>query len=144
MTRAPLKSRKAAGAPRQTLGRNQRLLRTAEFQAAYAAKGRAADGRLVVYARANDRPETRLGLSVGARVGGAVVRNRIKRLLREAFRQTRAEFPGGYDIVIVPVAREYTFEEIQGRLRSLVPAALKRFVEVSSRTSRPAERPGAP
>ena len=136
----------SAGArrPRQTLGRNQRLLRTAEFQAVYAAKGRAADGRLVVYARASGLAETRLGLSVGARVGGSVVRNRVKRLLRETFRLARATFPGGYNVVIVPLASDYTFQEIDRRLRSLVPAAIRRFDEIAGRGGQAAERPGDP
>ena len=137
----PADARRGRG---QTLGRNQRLLRTAEFQAVYAAKGRAADGRLVVYARASGLEETRLGLSVGLRVGGSVVRNRVKRLLREAFRLNRAAFPAGYDIVIVPLASDYTFQEIDRRLKSLVPAAIRRFGEVAGRGGPAAERPGDP
>jgi ribonuclease P protein component len=128
---------------RPTLGREERLRKTSQFAAVYAARGRTADGRLVVYARANGLPQMRLGLSVGARVGGAVARNRIKRLLREAFRQARAVFPGGYDIVIVPVVREFTLEDVDRRLRALVPAAIRRFGEVG-RGGGPAERPGGP
>jgi ribonuclease P protein component len=121
------------------------VLKTAEFKAAYAAKGRAADGRLVVYARANGLAEIRVGLSVGSRVGGSVVRNRVKRLLREALRQARADFPTGYDIIIVPLAADFTFQELDRRLRLLVPSAVRRFVEVAARSKTPAvERPGAP
>jgi len=52
-----------------------------------------------------ERPEHRLGLSIGKRVGNAVVRGRFKRMMREAFRHQRLELPrpnegGAYDIVV--------------------------------------------
>jgi ribonuclease P protein component len=58
----------------------------------------------VVYVKPGELPHWRLGLSVGRRVGGAVERNRIKRLLREAFRLSQPELPlaagKGFDMVI--------------------------------------------
>jgi ribonuclease P protein component len=50
----------------------------------------------------NDLPYPRLGLAVGRPVGSAVVRNRWKRLIREAFRLTRSQLPTGVDLVISP------------------------------------------
>lgn len=47
----------------------------------------------------------RMAFAVGRRHGGAVQRNRIRRLCREAFRQVRAELPGGWDFVLVPHSR---------------------------------------
>ena len=111
---------------RATLGRSERLRRGADFRAVYATRARAADGRLVVYARANGRDVTRLGLSVGRRCGGSVERNRTKRLLREAFRQARHTFPLGFDVVLVPLGRDWTFDEVDRRLRALVPEAIRR------------------
>ena len=111
---------------RPTLRRRQRLLKTTEFRTVYAGRARAGDGCLVAYARPNGLDAIRLGLSVGKRCGGAVQRNRIKRLLREAFRQTRAAFPGGYDIVLVPVAKAYTFAEVDASIRALVAEAIRR------------------
>ncbi len=60
-------------------------------------------GPLRVHLRANQtRPATaRLGLSIGRRVGGAVVRSRLKRLLREAFRLEQHALPPGFDLVVV-------------------------------------------
>ena len=82
-----------------------RLSRDADYRAVYDARIRKAGGPLLVFIRPGDRPEHRLGLAVGRRVGGAVVRNRIKRLLREAFRHERAGLPGpgagrAYDIIV--------------------------------------------
>ena len=59
---------------------------------------------LVVYGLENGLPHARLGLSVSRKVGNAVVRNRWKRLLREAFRLQLAELPSGLDLVIGPRA----------------------------------------
>ncbi|MBL7139867.1 MAG: ribonuclease P protein component [Planctomycetes bacterium] len=111
---------------RATFGRSERLRRGAEFRAVYADRARASDGRIVAYARANGLGVMRLGLSVGRRCGGSVQRNRTKRLLREVFRQVRREFPAGYDIVLVPLGRDYTFDEVDRRLRALVPDAIRR------------------
>jgi len=111
---------------RATLKRRQRILKTSEFRAVYAARARAGDGRLVAYARPNGLGLTRLGVSVGRRCGGSVRRNRIKRLLREAFRRQRAAMPRGYDVVLVPLATAYTFQEVSRSVPALVAEAMRR------------------
>jgi ribonuclease P protein component len=72
-----------------------------EFDAVYAAKTREARGPVTVYAKPNGLAHPRLGLSVSRKVGNAVRRNRIRRLLREAMRLMQHDFPAGYDLVIV-------------------------------------------
>jgi len=72
-----------------------------DFQAVFANKLRKNTGPLAVLARPNDRPHHRLGLTVSRRVGNAVKRHRIKRLLREAFRINQQAWPGRYDLVII-------------------------------------------
>jgi ribonuclease P protein component len=72
-----------------------------QFAAVYDARTRDTRGPIVVHALPNTLPHCRLGLSVSRRVGTAPRRNRIKRLLREAFRVMQHDQPGGYDLVIV-------------------------------------------
>lgn len=84
---------------------SQRRLRTgAEFHAVFQARVSVADGLFVLYGLDNDDGLSRLGLSVSRKVGGAVVRNRWKRVLREAFRLNVEQLPVGLDFVIVPRA----------------------------------------
>ena len=80
--------------------RKLRLQHALEFQAAYAGKVRESRGPLTVFAIPNVLGHPRLGLSVGRKVGTAPKRNRIKRLLREAFRLMQHDLPHGYDLVI--------------------------------------------
>ena len=84
-----------------TFPRAHRLSGSIQFDACYDANCRCSRGPLTVVARANGLPHSRLGLSVSRRVGNAVARNRIKRLLRESYRLSRHVLPIGYDWVIV-------------------------------------------
>jgi ribonuclease P protein component len=81
-----------------------RLRTSAEFKRVYDRRCSASDALLLVYVRENGLPHPRLGLSVSRKVGGAVVRNRWKRLLREAFRLSRTQLPSGLDVVAIPRA----------------------------------------
>jgi ribonuclease P protein component len=83
--------------------RRRRLSRSGEFDRVYR-EGRAHASRyLVVYAfpRPGDQGTPRLGVSVGKKLGGAVERNRVKRLLRDAFWACSEEVSPGHDFVIV-------------------------------------------
>ncbi|MGB8854194.1 MAG: ribonuclease P protein component [Pirellulales bacterium] len=83
--------------------RTARLTRPADFTRVYGRRQSAASGQLVVYAVPSGLPDgrVRLGLSVSRRIGTAVVRNRWKRRLREAFRAARGELPQGIDVIVV-------------------------------------------
>lgn len=79
-----------------------RVRKQADFDRIYQARVFATDDVLVVNADVNGLDRSRLGLSVSRKVGNAVVRNRWKRLIREAFRLSRASLPIGYDFVVRP------------------------------------------
>ena len=75
------------------------------FRRAYSRGKTAADGRLALYVRRNGGRGSRLGLTVSTKVGCAVVRNRVRRRLREIYRLNAHRFKPGYDIVVVARSR---------------------------------------
>jgi ribonuclease P protein component len=97
--------------------KRRRLSRSAEFERVYR-QGRSKGNRyLVLYAfpRAEDGDEgPRLGLSVGRRVGGAVDRTRVKRVLREAFWEEARRLPAGSDYVVVARPESLPLTEREG------------------------------
>lgn len=104
-----------------------RLSRSAEFERVYRQGSSAANRYLVLYRFPNTAAEQpRLGLSVSRKVGGAVERNRAKRLLREAFERAGLDVGGGQDLVVVarPPVRELAEREglagVEGALAELL------------------------
>jgi len=100
---------------RFTFPARMRLSGERAFAEVFAEQVRRGVGPLVFYARPNALGHHRLGLTVPRRVGTAVRRNRIKRLLREAFRLQQHDLPGSYDLVVV--------------VRPHQPALLQEYVE---------------
>ncbi len=88
-------------AKRYRFTHGNRLHGSRAFARVYGARARKVVGPLVIHSKPNELGHPRLGLSVGKKVGIAVKRNRIKRLLREAFRLSQHDWPSGYDIVVV-------------------------------------------
>ena len=73
------------------------------------AKGKSAVGpAMVLYCRKNGGKENRLGFTVGTKLGCAVVRNRVRRRLREIYRLNEEKLRPGYDIVVVARVRAST------------------------------------
>ncbi|HWX46030.1 MAG TPA: ribonuclease P protein component [Solirubrobacteraceae bacterium] len=82
--------------------RRGRLTRSAEFERVYRHGSSSANRYLVLYSFPNPAVERpRLGLSVSRKVGGAVERNLVKRLLREAFGRAEETLSAGQDVVVV-------------------------------------------
>ncbi|MEM6260420.1 MAG: ribonuclease P protein component [Planctomycetota bacterium] len=86
--------------------RAHRLGGDKQFQAVFNNKLRKSSGPLAVLALPNEQPHHRLGMTVSRRVGNAVKRHKIKRLLREAFRLNQASWPGRYDLVVIVYPHE--------------------------------------
>jgi ribonuclease P protein component len=85
--------------------RRSRLLRSADFERTLRSGRRAASGYLALFVSDNELGRPRVGLAVSRKLGNAVVRNRIKRRLRELVRPLLSRAEGGRDVVIVARAR---------------------------------------
>ncbi len=82
--------------------REARLVRRGDFDTVYRAAKRFSSSHFTVFVRPNELALNRFGFSIKKALGGAVVRNRIRRRLREMVRCHRQEIPTGWDIVIHP------------------------------------------
>ena len=97
------------------------LKNSREFGSVYNTRNSVANKYLVMYLRSNGLDYNRLGISVSKKVGNSVVRHRVTRLIREAYRLNRENIDVGYDIVIVarPASKDKKCQNIESALMHL-------------------------
>lgn len=83
--------------------KRNRITARSSFVDAYRHGGKSRGDGLLIHALPNGLKRNRLGVSIGRKYGKAVVRNKIRRLLKESFRLVNPNLPKGYDIVCVPL-----------------------------------------
>ncbi len=96
-----------------------RLKKQADFQRLFNKGKRAFSPSLTVIYRPSQKMT--MGISIGKKHGKSVQRNKIKRLLREAFRSVQKEMKGVYSIVLIPkVSENYSFQTFEKHLQWMI------------------------
>ena len=122
--------------------KEKRLVTNSQFKAVLARRLRVSDSLLILFIAENSCSWPRLGVSVGKSCGNAVMRNRIKRLLRQAFRQNQDQIPAGFDYLVMispesvklndsadprEFVKQLTFNKVRDSFLALVKKAVKKI-----------------
>lgn len=105
--------------------KNISLKRNNDFRRLYARGKSFAGGYVVIYASKNRLGVNRIGLTVSKSIGKAVVRNRLKRLMRESYRLLEDKTAKGYDLVIV--SRKRAVGKAQSQIMKDMEYAMKKL-----------------
>lgn len=114
---------------------SKRIKRENDFRRVYQFRARVYNSVLAVCCRPTEEgAPARLGLSVSKKVGKAYVRNRWKRLIREAFRLQHAELPQGFDYIVIPSKHEPVpeYDVVAKALRDLVKRAARKAAKIAA------------
>jgi ribonuclease P protein component len=114
-----------------SFSKKKRLISNKQFKDVLACGCCLHDNLLMVYMAENKCGYSRFGVSVGKSYGNAVIRNRLKRLVREVFRQNQKRIPGNYDYLVLVrnKRKQLTFEQIKNSFLALATSAKKRCEE---------------
>jgi len=111
-----------------TLRPHERMKDPAEFRRVFEGRRSVSDDVLIVYGLENGSAYPRLGISVSRKkVRAAHARNRLKRLVREAFRLSKSELPAGIDLVVLPRGANVRYAAVRRSLTTLARAVFRRL-----------------
>jgi ribonuclease P protein component len=98
------------------------LKNSRQFSAVYRDGKSKANKYLVMYVLPNDQKEIRIGISVSKKVGNSIVRHRLTRLIREAYRLHKGELISGFDIVVIArvSAKDKSYQQIESAFLHLI------------------------
>ncbi|WP_409227358.1 ribonuclease P protein component [Gudongella sp. SC589] len=101
--------------------KKNRLRKNMEFKKVYKARKNFWNRNLILYIRRNGTKETRIGVSITRKVGNAVVRNKLKRRIKELNSRYIENLKSGYDIVIIPKknAVDLSFKDLESALKHI-------------------------
>lgn len=122
--------------PPQVFPRSARLIKKAEFQRVFAQGRKSFSPEFAIYVLPNELGQARLGMAVGRKAGKSVQRSRIKRLLREAFRQGRSAWPA-VDVVVVARSAPAALSLERARQRLEAAVLAKREIKPACRACVP-------
>jgi ribonuclease P protein component len=114
---------------------NEHVRRPADFKRTYDCRRSVSNAFMIVYAAPNGLAHNRVGLSVSRKYGGAVRRNRLRRLYREAYRLSRTGMPTGLDLILIPRGKD------EPPLADLLAALPKLVGQAARKLARDAETP---
>jgi ribonuclease P protein component len=120
------------------LSRDRRIKNARDFARIYEKRIRAADGYLLIFATPNALGHARFGVSVSKKLGAAVRRTALKRLLREAFRLSQQELPSDLDLILIPQRSTAETAGLADYQRSLVRLTNRLARQIAAHQNGPA------
>jgi len=108
-----------------TFIKEEKIRKNAEFRAVYRRGKSFSNNLLVLYVFRNNKGTNRIGISVSKKVGKSVIRSRVKRLISESYRLSKAYIKISYDFVVIArnPANDKSYEEINKALKNLFKKA---------------------